>query len=105
MAIKPIDMQTNIQQMHEIAKNEHSKSTINVEMQHSLEKESDKKSTNIQSRLEENKKAEKTLIMKDEEGRKRKRSGRDRKDNQSQSSINNDKMKDDKIGIFIDVKK
>jgi len=40
MSIKPIDMQTNIAQMHEVARNAQVKSEAVVEQQHVLDKES-----------------------------------------------------------------
>jgi len=47
MAIKPIDLQTNIAQMIEVARGEHSRNVAVVEQQHILSKESQDK-TNIQ---------------------------------------------------------
>lgn len=66
MSIKPIDMQTNIAQMHEVARNAQVKTEAIVEQQHVLDKESLEKSRLTNARLEENKKAEKNAIMREE---------------------------------------
>ena len=64
MTIKPIDLQINIAQMHEVAKGEQIRTEGIAEQQHLRDKESDEKSKLIQSRLDESKKAEKTVVLK-----------------------------------------
>jgi len=51
MSIKPIDMQTNIAQMHEVARNAQVKTEAIVEQQHVLDKESLEKSRLTNARL------------------------------------------------------
>ncbi|HON77081.1 MAG TPA: hypothetical protein PK544_01200 [Spirochaetota bacterium] len=104
MTVKPIDMQVNINQMHEVARNEQVRSTAVAEMQHGLEKESNKKGEDVKSRLEENKKAEKTIIMKEDFG-KGQRKRREGKREQEQDEPEREKLQDDRMGRFIDVKK
>ena len=105
MSIKPIDLQTNIGQMHEIAKNEQGRSSAVVDGQHILEKHSGEDSKRISERLDENKKAEKTLIKR-EEGRKNKRrkllKGAEQKEQKRKTE---NALQDDKMGKMIDVKR
>jgi hypothetical protein len=104
MAVKPIDMQVNISQMHEVARNEQVRSTAVAEMQQGLEKESNAKGREVKSRLEENKKGEKTAIMKEDfgKGQRRHRKGKEEKEhNEPETEI----FQDERMGRFIDVKK
>ncbi len=107
MSIKPIDLQTNIGQLHEVAKNEQGRSSAIVDGQHMLEKHSGEDSKRISERLEENKKAEKTAIKK-EEDRKRKR----RKilkaakvEQKEREHVIENAARDEKMGKMIDVKR
>ena len=79
MAVKPIDLQTNISQMIEVGKNEHARSASLVEQQHHLDKESTDKSNLVNSKLEETKKAEKTAIREDD-SKNKKRESREQKE-------------------------
>jgi hypothetical protein len=105
MSIKPIDLQTNMNQMHDIAKSENIRSSTIGGLQHVLEKESDEQSKMTKSRLEENQKAEKSIILKEEKGwKKRWRGGKDRKKKEGEN--NGDRpIHDDRMGNIIDVKK
>jgi len=108
MSIKPIDLQTNISQMHEVAKGEQGRNDGITEQQHVLEKESNEKSRLVRSRLEENKNAERTIIMREEKGEQRKYKGKKKKDreNQGRNKQRNIRfVKDEKIGSIIDIKK
>ena len=107
MTIKPIDLQINIAQMHEVSKGEQVRTEGIAEQQHLLEKESDEKSKLIQSRLDENKKAEKTIIKREEEKGKR---GGKRKRREDKRGIEPEEkemktLKDTRMGRIIDVKK
>jgi hypothetical protein len=104
MSIKPIDMQTNIAQMHEVARNAQVKTEAVVEQQHVLDKESHEKSRLTRARLEENKKAEKNAIMREDKRRYRGGSQEERGEEnarQEEESL----PSDEKIGRIIDVKK
>ena len=105
MSIKPIDMQTNIAQMHEVARNAQVKAEAVVEQQHILDKESLEKSRLTNARLEENKKAEKNAIMR--EGKRRFRGGAHggRECEGAERDEENPPPGNEKIGRIIDVKK
>lgn len=107
MSVKPIDIQTNIAHIHEVAKGEQGRSAAVVEAQHLLEKKTGEKSKLVDTRVDENKKSEKTIIMREEEHRKR---GRDhgKRNKEEDWEIDKKKMdeiKEDKIGNVIDVKR
>ncbi len=107
MSVKPIDLQTNIAQMHEVAKGEQGRSAAVVEGQHRMEKDSGEESKLISERLDENKKAEKTAIMREEERKRKKRKKKADKDDEKAANDETLKaeMKDEKIGRMIDVKR
>jgi hypothetical protein len=103
MTIKPIDLQTNIAQMIEVARGEHARNVAVVEQQHILSKESQEK-TNIQKeKVEENKKAERTIILNEEKQFKKGKQFKEgeKKEKQEQPEV----LEDTKIGRIIDVKK
>ena len=107
MPVKPIDLQTNIAQMFEIAKGEDGKSTAIMAGRHVLEMESSEKSRLVNTKLYENKKLEKISIKREEERKKRGKS-RGRSDETEVEIKKKDKsgiFKDDKIGVIIDIKK
>ena len=104
MTIKPIDMQVNISQMHEVGKNEQVRSETIAEQQHLLDKESNEKSKLIKSKLEESKKGEKTAIKEDDSKNKREREKKGYYDPEKKEKVQKKElMKDDKIGRIIDV--
>jgi hypothetical protein len=105
MSIKPIDMQTNIAQMHEVARNAQVKTEAIVEQQHVLDKESLEKSRLTNARLEENKKAEKNAIMREEKRRFRGGAHGGREGEGAEKDEENPPPQDEKIGRIIDVKK
>lgn len=110
MSIKPIDLQTNIGQMHEVARGEQARTEGVVEQQHVLEKESDEKSRLVQSRLEENKKAERTIIKREEGGQERRQRERGREREHEEKSEEEHEparrpAKGTHLGTIIDVKK
>lgn len=104
MAIKPIDLQTNMAQMIEVARGEHLRNAALVEQQHILSNESQEK-TNIQKeKVEENKKAEHTIILNEEKQFKKGKQfgkGESNKEKETKQQM----LEDDKIGTIIDVKK
>jgi hypothetical protein len=107
MSIKPIDLQSNIAQMHEVAKGEQVRTEGIVEQQHVLEKESNEKSRLVQSKVDENKKAERTIIMR-EEGKSKERMYRERERRKGKKGEREDKSEtitDNTIGRIIDIKK
>lgn len=106
MAIRPIDMQTNMSQVTEVGKDAQARMDAVVGQQHGLEKESGEKARLVNTKLDEAKKGESTTIrdqqkkgeMKHEgapeeqpgEGKKRTRAGR---------------SKDSRMGNIIDILK
>ncbi len=108
MSIKPIDLQTNIAQIHEVAKGEQGRSAAVVEGQHRMEKKSGEESKQVSERLDENKKAEKTAIRREDERKKKKERKKLAKDDEMEmADLENEEklMKDEKIGRMIDVKR
>jgi len=108
MPIKPIDLQTNIGQMHEVARGEQARTESVVEQQHVLEKESDEKSRLVQSRLEQNKKAERTIIKREEGGQERRQRERGREREKKSAEEHEPARKTvpkTHLGTIIDVKK
>lgn len=103
MAIKPIDLQTNIAQMIEIARGEHVRNAAVIEQQHILSKESQEK-TNIQKeKVEENKKAEQTKILNEE---KQFNKGKQFKEGEKKKKQEEPELLEDvTMGRIIDVKK
>ncbi len=107
MSIKPIDLQTNISQIHEVSRNEHARLEAMTEQQQLMAKESDEKSRLVNTRLDEAKKGEGSVIR--EEQKKRGGSGhagaeggageKKREDDASRRG------KDDRMGRIIDVLK
>jgi len=105
MTIKPIDMQTNIAQMHEVARNNQVRSEAVTEQQHVLDRESDEKSKQVSSKLDENKKLEQARIMRED---KKRQKGKDRsRDGEKEAERREDAPPpyDGTMGRFIDIKK
>ena len=106
MPIKPIDLQTNIAQMHEVAKGEQARTEGVVEQQHVLEKESNEKSRLVQSKVDENKKAERTIIKREEGKRERLLKEKERqKREKEEKEGKGEAVTDNTVGRIIDVKK
>ncbi|MGL4368114.1 MAG: hypothetical protein ACRCUT_00345 [Spirochaetota bacterium] len=66
MTIKPIDLQTNMGQVHEIAREQHAQMGALAEQMHHLDKEANDKSRKADTLLEETRKAEHTSIRLDD---------------------------------------
>jgi|GEM_PF-245687 len=110
MSIKPIDLQTNMGQMHEVGRGEHARSGAIAEQQHLLDDEAKKQSQLINTKLEETKKGEKLEVrdaladekekehQKKEAEEKEKRKADERKKQQELA-------KDANIGRIIDILK
>ncbi|TAL39463.1 MAG: hypothetical protein EPN93_01495 [Spirochaetes bacterium] len=107
MSIKPIDMQSNVGQMHEVARTTHVRAEALVEQQHVLDKESVDKGNLVNSRLEENKKAEKGIIMREERNQKRGEGHGDRGEGKGHGSPDEKAppLEDEKLGRIVDIKK
>jgi hypothetical protein len=69
VSIKPIDIQTNIGQMHEVARKEHAQTDAVHHGLHRLDQESDEKASVVNTRLDESREAsEMTERLDDREG-------------------------------------
>lgn len=105
MTIKPIDLQTHIAQIHEVAKGEQGRSAAVIEGQHVLEKVTSEESKLISERLDENKKGEKTAIKKEEDRKKKRARFAGKKDRGEEQEEANEVVKDERMGRMIDVKR
>ncbi len=105
MAIKPIDLQVNIGQMHDVAKSEQAKAAAASEVQSSLEGEAGQKSRLVPTRIEENKKAEHAIITNEERREERRKGGKREKNGRGTGREKNEDLRDERMGLFIDVKK
>ena len=106
MTIKPIDLQTNMNQMSEVGKTEHTRLNSLTDQQLLMDKQAADKSNLVNTRLDESEKAEKTAIR-DENKKHDKQSasghgeGREKKE----APRPRDRMKDERMGKIIDVLK
>lgn len=108
MSIKPIDLQTNIGQMHEVGRNEQARSGAIAEQQHLLDDEAAKQSNLINSRLDETKKGEKTEVrdaLADDKERAREQKEKEEKKKREERKKQQDLAKDSNLGRIIDVLK
>ena len=106
MAIRPIDLQTNISQVNEVGKDAQARTDAVVQQQHILEKESGEKSRLVNTKLDETKKGEGAVIrdQQKKEGKKgelaqQEQGGEDKKKSRKSRS------KDDRMGNIIDILK
>ncbi len=104
MTIKPIDLQTNINQMVEVGKIEHTRLNALIDQQQMLDKHAADKSNLVNSRLDESEKAEKTSIR-DEDKKKDRHSmaGHGEGEGKKDEPRPRDRMKDEKMGHIIDI--
>jgi len=104
MTIKPIDIQTNIGQMTEAGKNEHTRQSALVTQQNLLDMEANEKSIAKNSRLDESEKGERTSI-KDEDKRNdtNRFRNRDGENDKKEDNSKREKMRDDRMGKNIDI--
>lgn len=106
MPIKPIDLQTNINQMSEVGRSEHTRQTALTEQQLLMDKQAADKSNLVNSRLDESEKAEKTSIRdEDKKHDKHPPSGHGEGGETKDKPKPRDRMKDEKMGNIIDILK
>jgi hypothetical protein len=111
MSIKPIDLQTNMAQMHEVGRGEQARTGAVAEKQHVLDEEAAKQSELAKERLEESKKADKTEVRdalsddKEKDGRKGKQQKGTEKTKGSETEGKLSRSHDDRMGRIIDVLK
>jgi hypothetical protein len=110
MTVKPIDLQTNIGQMHEVARQNQAQNDSLVAQMHHLDKEAKDKNLNADSRLDESERTQHATNRLDEkkEGSSR-RYGRGGKRGPTPESEKEEEhvevVKELNLGRFIDVKK
>lgn len=110
MSIKPIDLQTNMGQMHEVGRNEQARSGALAEQQHVLDEEAKKNSQLVNSKLDETKKGEKTEVRdaladdKEKEQKKREAAEKEKR-KEDERKKQQELAKDSNIGRIIDVLK
>ena len=108
MSIKPIDLQTNMGQMHEVGRGEHARSGAIAEQQHLLDDEAKKQSQLINTKLEEAKKGEKNevrdALTDDKEQRKKEAKEREKR-KADERKKQQELAKDANIGRIIDILK
>lgn len=105
MAIKPIDLQVNIGQMHDVAKSEQARAAAASEVQNSLAGEAGQKSRLVPTRIEENKKAEHAIITNEEKREGRRKGGKREKNGKNAGQETREGLRDERMGLFIDVRK
>jgi hypothetical protein len=108
MAIKPIDLQSNISQIIEVGRNEQARSEAIVGQQHVLEKESGEKSRLANTTLDETKKGGSAVIQDQQKQKKEEKKHEHEKESQAGEggiSTKKERRGDDRMGNFIDVLK
>jgi len=103
MTIKPIDLQTNIGQMTEVGKHEHSRLGSLAAQQQILDKEANEKSILKNTRLDESEKGEKTSIKDEHKQGEKHTQGHMSEQDKKNENKSGEKMKDDKMGKIIDI--
>lgn len=106
MPIKPIDLQTNINQMSEVGRTEHTRQTALAEQQLVMDKQAADKSNLVNTRLDQSEKAEKTAIRdEDKKHDKHSAAGQGQGGEKKDQPHPRDRMKDEKMGNIIDILK
>ena len=107
MAIKPIDIQTNVSQIHEIGKNEQARTEAVVGQQQVLENESGEKSRLTNTKLDEMKKGESAVIrdQQKKEEKKREHAAHETRAENEKKKKGEQRSVDDRMGNHIDILK
>jgi hypothetical protein len=106
MAIRPIDLQTNISQVNEVGKDAQARTDAVVQQQHVLEKESGEKARLVNTKLDETKKGE-SAVIRDQQKKEEKKGEHARQEQGGEGKKKSRKLrsKDDRMGNFIDILK
>jgi hypothetical protein len=109
MAIKPIDLQVNINQMHEVGRGEQARTDAVAGQMHVLDEEAKKLADIKKTKLEESKKAERTEVrdvLSDDRERTPERGKKKRKGRHLQAEEQERRLShDDRLGRKIDILK
>jgi hypothetical protein len=106
MAIRPIDMQTNISQVNEVGKDAQARTEAVVQQQHVLEKESGEKARLVNAKLDEAKKGD-SAVIKDQQKKEEKKREHALQEQRAEGKKRSRKLrsKDDRMGNIIDILK
>jgi hypothetical protein len=106
MAIRPIDLQTNMSQVNEVGKDAQARTDAVVQQQHVFEKESGEKARLVNTKLEEAKKGDGTVIR-DQQKKEEKKGEYARQEPGAEGKKKSRKLrsKDDRMGNIIDILK
>jgi hypothetical protein len=106
MAIRPIDMQTNMSQVTEVGKDAQARMDAVVGQQHGLEKESGEKARLANTKLDEAKKGESTTIHdQQKKGEKRREETPEEQAGDGKKKLRSGRSRDSRMGNFIDILK
>jgi len=106
MAIRPIDMQTNMSQVTEVGKDAQARMDAVVGQQHGLEKESGEKARLANTKLDELKKGESTTIHDQQKKGEKKRQGAPEEEaGGDKKKLRAGRSKDSRMGNIIDILK
>lgn len=108
MAIRPIDLQTNMSQVTEIGKDQQARSDAIVQQQHGLENESGEKARLVNTKLDETKKGESATIR-DQQKKEGKQygggAGEEQEAAEGRKRRGKGRSVDDRMGNIIDILK
>jgi hypothetical protein len=106
MAIRPIDLQTNMSQVTEVGKDQQARSDAVVQQQHVLEKESGEKARLVNTKLDETKKGESAVIRDQQKKEGRRQGGAEEEREAAERKARRKKRSvDDRMGNIIDILK
>lgn len=106
MAIRPIDMQTNMSQVTEVGKDAQARMDAVVGQQHGLEKESGEKARLAKTKLDETKKGESATIRDQQKKGEKKHEGTpEDQGGEGKKKLRTGRSKDSRMGNIIDILK
>ncbi len=108
MSIKPIDLLSNMGQMHEVGRGEHARSGAVAEQQQLLDEEAAKQSRLINTKLDETKKSEKTEVrdaLADDKEKEKQKKKQDEESREREKKKQQELSKDANLGRIIDILK
>ncbi|OHD71541.1 MAG: hypothetical protein A2W19_16185 [Spirochaetes bacterium RBG_16_49_21] len=105
MAVKPIDLQSNISQIIEVGRSEQARADAVVGQQHVLENESGDKARLTPSKMEELKKGENAVIRDQQKEEKKREQRRESKPGEGGGTGKKERRSDDRMGHIIDILK
>jgi len=106
MAIRPIDLQSNISQVTEVGKDAQARTDAVVQQQHVLEKESGEKARLVNTKLDEAKKGE-SAVIRDQQKKEEKKGeyAQQEQGGEEKKKSRKARSKDARMGNIIDILK